>query len=70
VRARVRGPNITSQGDRPHHAARESQPSLLNNLVRISDDDADGIISAQRLKNERRYSLDRVLRENAPKLDR
>jgi hypothetical protein len=28
-------------------------------LVKITDDDADGIISTQRLKKERRYSLDR-----------
>jgi hypothetical protein len=38
--------------------------------VRITEDDADGIISAQRLKKERRYSLDRVLRENALKPER
>jgi hypothetical protein len=32
--------------------------------VKITDDDADGIISTQRLKKERLYSLDRVLRES------
>jgi hypothetical protein len=42
----------------------------LAKLVAVSEDDADGIISAQRLKKEPRYSLDRVLRESGVKLDR
>jgi hypothetical protein len=42
----------------------------LTNLVKITEDDADGIISTQRLKKERRYSLDRVVRESGIKLDR
>jgi hypothetical protein len=32
--------------------------------VKITNDDADGIISTERLKNERRYSLARVLRDS------
>ena len=39
-------------------------------LVPITEDDADGIISAQRLKKERRYSLDRVLSEIGRSLER
>jgi hypothetical protein len=38
--------------------------------VKITDDDADGIISTERLKKERRYSLDSLLRENGYKLER
>ena len=38
--------------------------------MKITDDDADRIISTERLKKERRYSLDRVLRENGYKLER
>ena len=41
----------------------------LIDLVKISEDDADGIISVQRLKKERRYSFDRVLRASGIKLD-
>jgi len=32
--------------------------------VKITGDDAGGIISTERLKKERRYSLDRVIRES------
>jgi hypothetical protein len=46
------------------------RPSSLAKPVAVSEDDADGIISTQRLKKERRYSLDRVLRENGITLDR
>ena len=46
------------------------RPSSFVEPVTVSEDDADGIISTQRLKKERRYSLDRVLRENGIKLDR
>jgi hypothetical protein len=47
------------------------RPSSLAKPVTVSEDDADGIISMQRLKmKEQRYSLDRVLRENGIKLER
>jgi hypothetical protein len=32
--------------------------------VKITADDADGIVCTERLKKERRYSLDHVLRES------
>jgi hypothetical protein len=46
------------------------RPSSLAKPVAASQDDADGIVSTERLKKERRYSLDRVLRENGIKLER
>jgi hypothetical protein len=51
-------------------SAPKAQARSITNLVKITDDDADGIISTERLKKERRYSLDRVLRENGYKLER
>jgi hypothetical protein len=51
-------------------SASRTQARSITNLVKITDDDADGIISTARLKKERRYSLDRVLRENGHKLER
>jgi len=56
--------------NRVRRSAPKAQARSITNLVRITDDDADGIISTGRLKKERRYSLDRVLRENGYKLER
>ncbi|SPE38382.1 hypothetical protein SBA6_880032 [Candidatus Sulfopaludibacter sp. SbA6] len=47
----------------------KKQAPALTDLVRIAEDDADGIISTQRLKKERRYGLNRVLRELGYKLE-
>jgi hypothetical protein len=56
---------------RPLRPAAKLRPSSLAKPVTVSEDDADGIISMQRLKmKEQRYSLDRVLRENGIKLER
>jgi hypothetical protein len=56
--------------NRPRRSAPKTQACSIANPVKIADDDADGIISTERLKKERRYSLDRVLRENGYKLER
>jgi hypothetical protein len=56
--------------NRVRRSAPKTQARSITNLVEITDDDADGIISTERLKKERRYSLDRVLRENGYKLER
>jgi hypothetical protein len=56
--------------NRSRLSAPKTQARSITNLVKITDDDADGIISTERLKKERRYSLDRVLRENGYKLER
>ena len=56
--------------NRVRRSVPKTQARSITNLVKITDDDADGIISTERLKKERRYSLDRVLRENGYKLDR
>ena len=56
--------------NRVHRSVPKTQARSITNLVKITDDDADGIISTERLKKERRYSLDRVLRENGYKLER
>ena len=61
TRARPRG----SRSARPASTNR----TVLVSLVEVTEDDADGIISTQRLKKERRYSLDRVLRENGCSLE-
>jgi len=49
--------------NRSRLSAPKARARSITNLVRITDDDADGIISTERLKKERRYTLDRVLRE-------
>ena len=56
--------------NRSPRSAPKTQARSITNPVKITDDDADGIISTERLKKERRYSLDRVLRENGYKLER
>ena len=56
--------------NRFRRSAPKTQARSITNLVKIPDDDADGIISTERLKKERRYSLGRVLRENGHKLER
>ena len=56
--------------NRSCRSAPKAQARPITNLVKITDDDADGVISTERLKKERRYSLDRVLRENGYKLER
>jgi hypothetical protein len=56
--------------NRVHRSVPKTQARSITNLVKITDDDADGIISTERLKKERRYSLDSVLRENGYKLER
>ena len=56
--------------NRSRLSAPKARARSITNLVRITDDDADGIISTERLKKERRYTLDRVLRENGYKLER
>ena len=56
--------------NRVRRSVPKTQARSITNLVKITDDDADGIISTERLKKERRYSLDRVLRENGYKLER
>ena len=61
---RARTATTTASGDRPLRPAAKLRPSSLAKPVTVSEDDADGIISMQRLKKEQRYSLDRVLREN------
>jgi hypothetical protein len=55
--------------NRVRRSVPKTQARSITNLVKITDDDADGIISTERLKKERRYSLDRVLRENGYKLE-
>ena len=50
--------------NRFRRSAPKTQARSITNLVKITDDDADGIISTERLKKERRYSLDSVLRES------
>jgi hypothetical protein len=42
---------------------------VLQNPVRITEDEADIIISLRRMKEEPAYSLEDVLRENGRKLD-
>jgi len=54
--------------ERQSHRVKKQAPALTD-LVRIAEDDADGIISTQRLKKERRYGLNRVLRELGYKLE-
>jgi hypothetical protein len=56
--------------NRSPRSAPKTQARSITNLVKITDDDADRIITTERLKKERRYSLDRVLRENGYKLER
>jgi len=56
--------------NRVRRSVPKTQARSITNLVKITDDDADGIISTERLKKERRYSLDSVLRENGHKLER
>jgi hypothetical protein len=51
-------------------SAPKTRARSIANPVKITDDHADGIISTERLKKERRYSLDRVLGENGYKLER
>jgi hypothetical protein len=54
--------------ERQGHRVKKQTPALTD-LVRISEDEADGIISTQRLKKERRYGLNGVLRELGYKLE-
>jgi hypothetical protein len=63
----VKARTTPAPGDQP---LRPTAKNSLAKPVAVSQDDADGIISAQRLQKERRYSLDRVLRENGIKLER
>jgi hypothetical protein len=56
--------------NRARRSAPKTQALSVASLVKITDDDADGIISTERLSKERLYSLDRVLRENGYKLER
>jgi hypothetical protein len=56
--------------NRSPRSAPKTQARSITNLVKITDDDADRIITTERLKKKRRYSLDRVLRENGYKLER
>jgi hypothetical protein len=56
--------------NRSRLSAPKARARSVANPVKITDDDADGVISTERLKKERRYSLDRVLRENGYKLER
>jgi hypothetical protein len=61
---------VSPLANRSRSSAPKTQARSITNPVKITDDDADGIISTERLKKERRYSLDRVLRENGHKLER
>ena len=56
--------------NRVRRSVPKTQARSITNLVKITDDDADGIISTERLKKESRYSLGHVLRENGYKLER
>ena len=68
--------DVTDTGGMKRQAEKGSPSSrkrrtamVVQNPVRITEDEADIIISFRRMKEEPTYSLEEVLRENGRKLD-
>jgi hypothetical protein len=58
------------QAEKASQTSRKRRTAVvLQNPVRITEDEADIIISLRRMKEEPTYSLEEVLRENGRKLD-